>query len=91
MRFMRAPGHIKRAPRVSTWHRATLVASDGREIPCVVTDLSSGGFKLKADRTILIGESIRLRVDRYGDFPAQIKWAIAGEAGGEFLTPVDLD
>ena len=39
----------------------------------------------------MIGECVQVRVDRYGDFPAQIRWALDHEAGGVFLTPIDLD
>ena len=88
---MREPGHIKRANRVATWHRATLVRADGAESQVVVTDLSSAGFKLEADSVPLIGEMIHIRVDRYGDYPAKIRWALGTQAGGEFLEPVVLD
>jgi hypothetical protein len=45
---------------------------------------------LRISETVPIGEHVFLRVDRYGDFPAQIRWSFAGEAGGVFLQPVDL-
>lgn len=63
---------------------------DGSEHPVVVTDVSSGGFHLKTKETIPIGSHVFLRVERYGNFPAQIRWALGGEAGGVFLQPVDL-
>jgi hypothetical protein len=85
-------------PRIDARHPAVLVASDGGEMEVTVTDLSSRGFRIEADETlfigenILIGEHVRLRVARYGDFPAQIRWALGREAGGIFLEPVkDLE
>jgi len=53
----------------------------------VVIDLSSGGFRFQAKEAIIIGETIfvgehvRLRVERYGDFPAEIR-APAGSLPG---------
>jgi hypothetical protein len=94
----RVPTFIPRAPRIDARHPAVLVASDGGEMEVVVTDLSSRGFRVEADQTlfigenIMIGEHVRLRVERYGDFPAQIRWALGNEAGGIFLEPIqDLE
>ena len=86
----RPPGHVSRKPRVSVEHDATLVMSDGSEHSVTVTDVSSGGFHLKTTETVPIGEHVFLRVARYGDFPAQIRWSLGLEAGGVFLKPVEL-
>ena len=79
-----------RPHRVETSFAATLIDSDGGELPVRVTDLSSGGFHLHTDETLVVGEEVRLRVDRYGEFPAQIQWAVGNEAGGRFLEPITL-
>ena len=63
---------------------------DGGELPVEVIDLSSGGFRLRADEALVVGEQIQLRVPRYGDFPAVIQWVKGLEAGGRFLVPVTL-
>jgi hypothetical protein len=76
--------------RVSVSHEATLVLADGSEHQVTITDVSSGGFKLHTDINVPIGEHVFLRVERYGDFPAQIRWAVGGEAGGVFLQPIKL-
>lgn len=80
----------ERSPRVRTSIAAVLVDSDGGELPVEVTDLSSGGFRLHTDEPLVVGEFVRLRVPRYGDFPALIKWVEGNEAGGLFLEPVTL-
>ena len=85
---MRDPTHIKRAPRVLTNHSATVIDGGGTEFAATVTDISREGFRLSCSETLQIGEFIHLRVPRYGDFPAQIRWALANEAGGVFLEPV---
>lgn len=67
-----------------------LVLSDGSEQAVRITDVSSGGFRLHSADTLPIGEHVFLRVPRYGDFPAQIRWALGSDAGGVFLEPVKL-
>ncbi len=67
-----------------------LVDSDGGELAVEVIDLSSDGFRLRAGERLETGEQVRLRVPRYGDFPAQIQWAEGHEAGGRFLEPITL-
>jgi hypothetical protein len=80
----------QRPPRVRTSIPAVLVDSDGGELEVEVTDLSSGGFRLRAGEALVVGEQIRLRVPRYGDFRAQIQWVEGNDAGGRFLEPVTL-
>ena len=86
----RIPGEISRAARVSVLQDAVLVLADGSEHFVKITDVSSGGFRLSASETLPIGQHVFLRVQRYGDFPAQIRWALGHEAGGVFLQPVEL-
>lgn len=76
--------------RVQTSIPAVLVDAGGGELPVEVTDLSSGGFRLRAGWTLVIGAKVSLRVQRYGDFPAEILWVDGHEAGGRFLEPVTL-
>lgn len=79
-----------RSHRVRTAIPAILIDSDGGEVQVEVIDLSSGGFRLRAEANVLQGETVRLRVPRYGDFSAQIQWVQDNEAGGRFLQPVTL-
>jgi hypothetical protein len=67
-----------------------LVLADGSEHKVTITDVSSGGFRLQTADTVPIGEHVFLRVPRYGDFPAQIRWALGTDAGGIFLETVNL-
>ena len=86
----RIPGQISRRQRIKVSQDAKLVTSKGIEHPVTITDVSAGGFRLRSDVTMAIGEHVFLRVDRYGDFPAQIRWALGPDAGGVFLEPVEL-
>jgi hypothetical protein len=69
---------------------AVLVDSDGGELPVKIVDLSSGGFRVRAGEPLVVGEQVRLRVERYGDYPAQIQWVKGQEAGGRFLERITL-
>jgi hypothetical protein len=86
----RIPGQISRRQRIAVSHDATLVTAGGDEHSVTITDVSAGGFRLRSEVTMPIGEHVFLRVDRYGDFPAQIRWALGPDAGGVFLEPVSL-
>ncbi|MEO7814330.1 MAG: PilZ domain-containing protein [Sphingomicrobium sp.] len=85
---MREQGFIKRAPRVDTHIRGTVSDSDGEEIAVVVTDISREGCRLETDGSLMIGEEIEIRIDRYGRHRAQIRWALGDEAGAVFLEPM---
>ena len=88
---MKEPDYTDRPPRVAAMHNAILIDSDGGELAVTITDISAGGFRLRADETLVIGEKVRLRVDKYGDFAAQIRWALGNHAGGAFLEPPKVD
>ena len=84
----RIPGQISRRQRIAVSHDAKLVTAQGTEHEVTITDVSAGGFRLRTAITMRIGEHVFLRVDRYGDFPAQIRWSLGQDAGGVFLEPV---
>ena len=87
---IRDPSWIKRSPRVDGSHDGLLVDGEGRRYPVKILDISSGGFKLEADETFRIGEYVSLNVSKYGEFSAQIRWALGDKAGGVFLDPIVL-
>lgn len=88
---MREPGFIKRSPRVDTRFETTLTDSDGNLVPVTVVDLSREGCRLETAATLKIGEKVEISVPKYGNFNAQIRWALGNEAGAVFLDPVFLD
>ena len=85
----RTPGYIKRAPRIDLRRKAMLVDLKGGETEVIVTDISSGGFRLEVVEAPRIGEHVTLRVEHGEEYPAQIRWALGNEAGGVFLSNVD--
>ena len=86
---MREPGQIKRSTRVDVRSNGVLVDSDGVSIDVVVIDISKDGCRLETQDTLMIGEHVRLRVGRIGDYPAQVRWALGNVAGLEFTGPVE--
>ncbi len=80
-------GGKARAPRIQTCIAAMLVDENGGELPVEVLDLSSGGFRLRANWTLANGTMVRLKV-RHDEYPAEILWVSGHEAGGRFLEPV---
>ena len=87
---MMAANPQSRAVRVSTKIDALLIDSDGGELPVVITDLSNAGFRVQSTEELVNGETVCLRVSRYGDFKAQIIWVSGLSAGGRFLENVIL-
>ena len=87
---MTRPRHIrKRAPRVDVRQHATLVLPDRREVPVLILDVSSGGFRVESEGTLQIGEFVTLRSAHGEEVAAQVRWSLGCEAGGVFLEAVD--
>ena len=82
-----------RARRIGLNKKAILVTSDGNQLDVIVTDISVGGIRLRADETfydgenILIGEPVIIRLQRRSDVKAEIVWAQGCEAGCVFSEP----
>lgn len=87
---MRKLSSNERAPRVDTQLLATVTASDGAVVPVTVLDISREGCRLRCDGDLQSGERIAINVERYGSYPAEVRWAKGGEAGAVFLEPVVL-
>ena len=87
--MIRTPGISKREPRTDVRKPAVVVNSDGMEIDALILDVSSNGFRLEVDDELRIGEFVSLRVDDEL-VQAQIRWVLGKEAGGTFLSAVDL-
>ena len=79
---------IKRAPRVDATYDGLAVDSAGALYPVQIRDISSAGFKLHTEEPFRIGEYIGLRISKYGEFSAQIRWSLGNQAGGVFLNPI---
>jgi hypothetical protein len=87
----RVEGFSKRAPRVDLRRPAILIYSDGNHSEVTILDVSSGGFRLEVTESPRIAEFVTLRVEHGIDFPAQIRWALGDQAGGVFLSEVNVE
>ncbi len=87
---MRAVANNDRAPRVDTQIAATVTDSEGEAIAVTVLDISREGCRLRCSGELHEGERIAITVDRYGSYPAQVRWARGDEVGAIFLEPVVL-
>lgn len=87
---MRRPSNNDRAPRVDTQLPATVTMSDGSVVPVRVLDISREGCRLKGADELHTGDRIAINVDRYGSYPADVRWAKGDEAGAVFVEPVVL-
>nr|WP_294849214.1 PilZ domain-containing protein [uncultured Sphingomonas sp.] len=87
---MRTPGKIKRAPRIDAQIKATVVDSDGNVVAAEVLDISKEGCRLRTEAFLRIGETIQIVTEDKVIHPAQVRWALGGEAGAKFAEPVKL-
>lgn len=81
---MREPGWTPRNDRKQVDLAAFVHRGDHSPLPVMVTDLTEEGCRIAADVTLRIGEQIRLEIPQLGYLNAQIRWAMAGEAGARF-------
>lgn len=82
---MTQDGIDRRDRRIDARRSATLIDSDGSELAVTIVDISASGFRVETGNMLMVGEMVRLKVDKSGDFPAQIRWCLGQEAGGAFL------
>lgn len=64
---------------------ATVLRADGKSIAVTLTNVSDGGCCLRSDEPFRIGEHIGIALPRMGSVRAQVRWALPGAAGAQFL------
>ena len=57
---------------------------DAVNVTCNIIDISPGGAKIKTDADLESGASVILKIDHFGDFPADIVWQRNNFHGLEF-------
>ena len=73
--------------RIAVAIDATVIESDGCEVPVSVLDVSGSGFRLSANAEFSVGDEVELRVGLTNPVRAAICWTRGLEAGGIFLEP----
>ena len=75
-------GWIPRPERDPVSLPAFVVLASGRSIPVTVVDVSNAGCRVQCDETLPIAATVSLELGG-GIANAQVRWALAGEAGLE--------
>lgn len=87
---LRTPGKIKRAVRIDANIKASVIDSDGNVVAAEVLDVSKEGCRLRTEAFLRVGETIQIVTPEKVIHPATIRWSLGGEAGAEFIEPVQL-
>lgn len=80
----------KRESRSPAWLDSFVLSRNGREVPVVLTNISTRGCRIRASEPLPLGEQVGLKVPRLGRLTAQIVWAEGGDAGAEFVLGTDI-
>lgn len=82
---MRGLGWVGRKDRNEVEVDALVMRDDGNRVTVKLTNVSDDGCRLESDETFRIGEHVSIALPRMGSVRAQIRWALPGSAGTQFL------
>lgn len=80
----------KRESRSLAWLKTFVRIADGREVPVVVTNLSTAGCRIRSSEPLAAGQRVCLKVPRLGRLAADIVWAEGVDAGARFVPGTDM-
>jgi len=63
--------------------------TDGSKHAVKLTNFSDEGCRMEGAEPFRIGEELRIAVPGIGQLKAQVRWALPGNAGAQFVTDVD--
>lgn len=86
----REHGWIGRKDRHDVTVEAIVHRDDGHKVKVRLTNFSDNGCRIEADEDFLIGERVRIAMPRMGNVSAQVRWALQGSAGAQFLAESDF-
>jgi hypothetical protein len=86
----RIQGWIGRKDRDDVVIDAVVHRTDGTKSRVRLTNFSDDGCRIEADMDLRIGERLAIAIPRMGQVKAQIRWALHGDAGAQFLTESDF-
>jgi hypothetical protein len=69
---------------------AFLTPGGGQEVPIIVRDFSSHGFRFACSEPLPIGSEVSLRTLDFGPFSATIAWQLGVNAGARFAVPLSM-
>jgi len=79
----------RRFPRIGLFAMPVGLKTGATVKACGIVDLSLSGAKIKIEHPLTPGAEVALRHGAYGDLPATVIWAAAGEAGLRFALTED--
>jgi len=87
--MQRGQGWIGRKDRSHVSVDALVLRDDGARVKVRLTNVSNEGCRLEADEMFRIGEHLSIALPRMGNVRAQVRWALPGSAGTQFLDDGD--
>jgi PilZ domain-containing protein len=81
----RGQGWVGRKDRNDVDVDATVLRDDGAQVTVKLTNLSQEGCRLLSEEQFRIGEHISISFARVGAVRAQVRWALPGSAGTQFV------
>jgi len=87
---LRIHGWIGRKDRQPVAVDAVVRRADGTSTAVKLRNVSDDGCRIEADEDFRIGELFEIAVPRFGQVKAQVRWALPGSAGAQFLAENDL-
>ncbi|WP_425335950.1 PilZ domain-containing protein [Sphingomonas kaistensis] len=82
-------GWIDRESRSPSWAKVQL-ADASRTIEAVITNISSGGCRIRADWPLRVGQCLRVRVPGVGSLAAYTRWSRPPYAGLAFIADSEI-
>ncbi len=74
-----------RATRILLNAPIAVQMDNGSQVQATLLDLSSGGFRVRTEELLEVGERVTLRMEGEDPMPGEVKWVTGFVAGGVFL------
>jgi PilZ domain len=58
---------------------------DGRTWECKAVEISPGGARIRIGERLTLNSQVTLRIERFGNFPGEVRWQDEDFAGIDFL------
>ena len=87
--MQRGQGWIGRKDRSHVSVDALVLRDDGARVKVKLTNVSNEGCRLESEEMFRIGEHLSIALPRMGNVRAQVRWALPGSAGTQFLDDGD--
>jgi hypothetical protein len=87
--MLQREGWIVRESRSPSWVKVKL-ADTSRTTDAIMTNISSGGCRIRADAALRVGQCIRVRVPGVGSLAALTRWIRPPYAGLAFVADSEI-